>query len=189
MQFLQHPFLASNYGGYFYLRTFFFSPGWYSGSYPLLIKSSLEHPLHPHVWHPLVPISVLLWFSGTTQTQAFLLGSVCLHILQHYNSQQYYIFVSDFFMGFFFFSLFQFFIFIFWTRIRTWTGVRHSPLWLLAIGIRNWRFVDILWMMDRVFFERLFLLGLLIMLVLLIHSIYIIQRMMNIIILFIRMQN
>lgn len=49
IHFLQQPFLASNYTCSFSFFTFFFSPGLYSGSSPRLIKSSLEHPLHPQV--------------------------------------------------------------------------------------------------------------------------------------------
>jgi len=87
MQLLQHPFLASNLSSFFLVSfSFFLSSGWYSGSSPLEIKSSLEHPTHPQVWHPSQPISVLLWSLGTTHTQAFLSlsRSACLHFLQQY---------------------------------------------------------------------------------------------------------
>lgn len=94
MQFLQQPFRASNSDVSFLI--FFFYPGWYSGSSPRLIKSSLEHPLQPHVWHPCVPNSVLLWSKGTTQTHAFLFVSVCLQILQHYALKFIYVFISLF---------------------------------------------------------------------------------------------
>ena len=46
IHFLQQPFLASKF--YSFFLAYFYS-GLNSGSSPLLIKSSFEHPEHPHV--------------------------------------------------------------------------------------------------------------------------------------------
>lgn len=85
IHFRQHPLRASKSAtslSRLFIR-FCLSPGLYSGSSPLLMKSYLEQPLQPQVWHPCYPIYVLLCPLGTTHTQAFLDLSVCLHILQH----------------------------------------------------------------------------------------------------------
>ena len=100
MHFLQHPFRASNSASSlsFFDLWWYFSPGLYSGSSPLLIKSSFEQPMHPHVWQPCSPIDVLLWSRGTTQTHAFLEVSVCLQILQHCVEQYIHICIWFFYL-------------------------------------------------------------------------------------------
>lgn len=87
MHLRQQPFLPSNFYSSilsYNLRSDSFDLGLYSGSYPRCKKSSIEHPLHPQVWHPLSPSYVLLWVRGTTQTQDLRPPSVCLQFLQQY---------------------------------------------------------------------------------------------------------
>jgi hypothetical protein len=85
MHLRQQPFLGSNFSSFYWdCRSTSLALGLYTGSSPLLKKSSIEHPLHPHVWHPFSPISVRRWPMGTTHTQDFLPPSVCLHFRQQY---------------------------------------------------------------------------------------------------------